>query len=142
VTLIKRLSLLIAFSMSIFSATSFAQDLSDEAIASRIAPISDVYIDGEIATASTANNSDEPAEPRSGEKVYNTFCVACHGTGAAGAPIKGDAVAWEPRVAQGQETLIKHAIAGFNAMPAKGTCSNCSDDEIASTVKYLIKGLY
>lgn len=141
-TLIKRLSLLIALSVSLFSATSFAQDLSDQAVASRIAPISDVYIDGEIATASTANNSDEPAEPRSGEKIYNTFCVACHATGAAGAPIKGDAVAWEPRVAQGEATLIKHAIAGFNVMPARGTCANCSDDEIASTVKYLIKGLY
>lgn len=140
-TLIKRLSLLIAFSMSLFSATSFAQDLSDEAIASRIAPISDVYIDGEIATASTANNSDEPAEPRSGEKVYNTFCVACHGTGAAGAPIKGDAAAWAPRIAKGQDTLIKHALSGFNAMPAKGTCSNCSDDEIIATVKFLTEGL-
>jgi len=141
VTLIKRLSLLIAFSMSLFSATSFAQDLSDEAIATRIAPISDVYIDGEIATASTANNSDEPAEPRSGEKVYSTFCIACHGTGAAGAPIKGDAAAWAPRIAKGQDTLIKHAISGFNAMPAKGTCSNCSDDEIIATVKFLTEGL-
>lgn len=140
-TLIKRLSLLIAFSMSLFSATSFAQDLSDEAIATRIAPISDVYIDGEIATASTANNSDEPAEPRSGEKVYSTFCIACHGTGAAGAPIKGDAAAWAPRIAKGQDTLIKHAISGFNAMPAKGTCSNCSDDEIIATVKFLTEGL-
>jgi len=127
--------------MSLFSATSFAQDLSDEAIATRIAPISDVYIDGEIATASTANNSDEPAEPRSGEKVYSTFCIACHGTGAAGAPIKGDAAAWAPRIAKGQDTLIKHAISGFNAMPAKGTCSNCSDDEIIATVKFLTEGL-
>lgn len=141
-TLIKHFSLLIALSVSLFSATSFAQDLSDQAIANRIAPISDVYIDGEIATASTASNSDQPAEPRSGEKIYNTFCVACHATGAAGAPIKGDAAAWESRVAQGEATLIKHAIAGFNVMPARGTCTNCSDDEIASTVKYLIKGLY
>ena len=127
--------------MSLFSVSSFAQDFSDEAIASRIAPISDVYIDGEIVTANTASASDEPAEPRTGEQVYGTFCIACHGTGAAGAPIKGDAAAWGPRIAQGEETLIKHALSGFNAMPAKGTCSNCSDDEIIATVKFLTEGL-
>ncbi|WP_298939468.1 cytochrome c5 family protein [uncultured Psychromonas sp.] len=140
-TLIKRLSLFITLSMSLFSVSSFAQDFSDEAIASRIAPISDVYIDGEIVTANTASASDEPAEPRTGEQVYGTFCIACHGTGAAGAPIKGDAAAWGPRIAQGEETLIKHALSGFNAMPAKGTCSNCSDDEIIATVKFLTEGL-
>ncbi|WP_137297366.1 cytochrome c5 family protein [Psychromonas sp. SP041] len=140
-TLIKRLSLFITLSISLFSVSSFAQDFSDEAIANRIAPISDVYIDGEIVTANTASASDEPAEPRTGEQVYGTFCIACHGTGAAGAPIKGDAAAWGPRIAQGEETLIKHALSGFNAMPAKGTCSNCSDDEIIATVKFLTQGL-
>nr|WP_205962946.1 cytochrome c5 family protein [Psychromonas sp. SA13A] len=128
--------------MSLFSAPSFTQDLSEEAIANRVAPIGDVYIDGEIETASAGNDSSEPAGPRSGEKIYNTYCVACHATGAAGAPIKGNADAWQPRVAQGEETLITHAIQGFNAMPARGTCSDCSDDEIASTVKFLIKDLY
>jgi len=141
VALLKRISLFIAIAASLFSATSFAQDLSEDAIANRIAPISDVYLDGEIETAGTASASSEPAEPRTGEQVYNTFCVACHGTGAAGAPKKGDAAAWGPRIAKGEETLIKHALGGFNAMPAKGTCSNCSDDEIIATVKFLTKGL-
>jgi cytochrome c5 len=141
VILIKRLSLLIAIAVSLFSVTSIAQDLSEEGIALRIAPVSDVYIDGEIVTANSGTNSDEPAEPRSGEKIYNTFCVACHGTGAAGAPIKGDAAAWGPRIAKGQDTLVQHALSGFNAMPAKGTCSNCSDDEIIATVKFLTQGL-
>ena len=50
-------------------------------------------------------------------------------------------LSWEPRVAQGEETLINHAIQGFNAMPARGTCADCSDDEIAATVKFLIKDL-
>lgn len=139
--LIKRLSLLIALTMSLFSATSIAQDLSDEAIANRIAPVSDVYLDGEIVTASSNTNSDEPAAPRTGEKVYNTYCVACHGTGVLGSPKKGDATAWGPRIAKGEETLVNHAINGFNAMPARGTCSNCSDDEILATVQFLTKGL-
>ena len=136
--LIKRITLLIGLTASLFTATAFAE----EDIAARIAPVGDVYLDGEIATASTKNESEEPSGPRSGEKVYNTYCVACHATGAAGSPIKGDADAWEPRVAQGEATLIKHAIEGFNAMPAKGTCADCSEDEITATVKYLIEGLY
>lgn len=141
VNLIKHFSLLITFLACLFSTASFAQDLSDEAIANRIAPVSDVYLDGEIETAGTASDSSEPAEPRSGEKIYNTYCVACHGTGVLGAPVKGDATAWAPRLAKGEETLLNHAINGFNAMPAKGTCSNCSDDEILATIQFLTQGL-
>lgn len=137
--LIKRITLLIGLTASIFTATAFAS--SEEDIAARIAPVGGVYLDGEIATASTASDSGEPAGPRSGEKVYNTYCVACHGTGAAGAPIKGNADAWAPRIAQGEATLIKHAIEGLNAMPANGTCSDCSDEEMTATVQFLIQGL-
>ena len=140
--LIKRLSLMIAFSLSLFSASSFAQDYSEAAIADRIAPIGDVYIDGEIVTASSKQEPAAPAGPRSGESIYNTFCVACHGSGLLGAPKKGDAAAWQPRVAQGQETLTNHAINGLNSMPARGTCADCSDEEIAATVAFLIKDLY
>jgi len=138
VQFIKHITLLIGLTVSLLTASVFA----DTSIAERIAPVGDVYLDGEIATANTASASNEPAEPRSGEKIYNTYCVACHATGAAGAPIKGDAIAWEPRVAQGEEVLVEHAINGFNAMPARGTCSNCSDDEIVATVQFLIKGMF
>uniref|UniRef100_UPI00326383E6 c-type cytochrome n=1 Tax=Psychromonas algarum TaxID=2555643 RepID=UPI00326383E6 len=141
-SLIKRLSLFIALSMSLFSTLSFAQDLSEEAIAHRISPVGDVYLDGEVATASSGGDSGESAGPRSGEKIYNSFCVACHGTGAVGAPIKGDAAAWAPHIAKGEETLIKHAITGFNAMPPRGTCNDCTDEEITETVKFLTKGLW
>jgi cytochrome c5 len=137
VQLIKRITLLIGLTASLFTANAFAE----QEIADRIAPVGDVYLDGEIETANTASVSDEPAGPRSGDKIYNTYCVACHATGAAGAPIKGDAAAWAPRIAQGEETLVKHAIEGFNAMPARGTCMDCSDDEIVATVEFLIQGL-
>ncbi len=139
VHLIKRIPLLIGLVASLFTVTAFAQ--IEGSIAERIAPVGDVYLDGEIATAGSATGSSEPAGPRSGEKVYNTYCFSCHGTGAAGAPIKGKAVDWTARISQGEAVLIKHAIEGFNAMPAKGTCSDCSDDEMTATVQFLIKGL-
>jgi len=118
-----------------------AADQSEEAIANRIAPVGDVYLDGEIENANTTTQPTEPTGPRTAEKIYNTYCVACHGTGAAGAPIKGNAEAWGPHIAKGEATLIKHAIEGFNAMPARGTCADCTDEELTDTVCFLIKGM-
>jgi cytochrome c5 len=143
VYLIKRTILSTTFALSLIGTTSFAQEVSftEDAIAERIAPVGDVYLDGEIATANRQTDSDSAAAPRSAEKIYNTYCIACHASGAAGAPIKGDAQQWQPRIAQGQDVLVNHAINGFNAMPARGTCSDCSDDEIAATVKFLTEGL-
>ncbi|EEZ42236.1 putative cytochrome c5 [Photobacterium damselae subsp. damselae CIP 102761] len=57
------------------------------------------------------------------------------------APKKGDAADWKDRLAQGQEILAKHAIEGFNAMPAKGSCMDCSDEEIIAAINYMTEGL-
>ena len=78
---------------------------------------------------------------RSGEQVYNTFCAACHTSGVMGAPKINNAEDWEPRLAQGMDTVLKHAIEGYNAMPPKGTCSDCSDDEIQAAIDYMIAGI-
>jgi cytochrome c5 len=57
---------------------------------------------------------------QTGEAIYTSTCAACHGSGAAGAPKFGDAGAWGARIAQGFDTLVKHANEGLRAMPAKG----------------------
>jgi cytochrome c5 len=75
---------------------------------------------------------------RSGEAVYNAACMACHATGAAGAPKLGDKAAWSPRVAQGDATLFKHAMEGFKGMPAKGGCADCSDAEVKAALNHLV----
>jgi cytochrome c5 len=62
----------------------------------------------------------------------------------AAAARTGDQVfngAWAARVDQGMETLVKHAIEGYNAMPARGLCADCSDQEIADAVAYMVDGL-
>jgi len=76
--------------------------------------------------------------PLSGEQVYNQFCFACHTTGVGGAPMLGDTVAWAPRIEQGLDLLWDHTLNGINAMPAKGTCMNCSDDELRDTMEYMV----
>jgi cytochrome c5 len=74
---------------------------------------------------------------RSGEAVYSSVCFACHATGAAGAPKVGDKSEWLPRIAQGDATLLQHALQGFKAMPPHGGCTACSDAEIKAAVGYM-----
>ena len=80
------------------------------------------------------------ADPRGGEEVYNSACVACHATGVADAPKIGDAAAWEPRVAQGLEALVNSALNGKGAlMPPKGGRPDFSDDEVIAGLKYMLE---
>lgn len=114
-----------------------ASDLSNDAIQKRIAPVGNVYLAGAEAPQVAA----APTGPRSGQDVYQGSCFGCHGTGAAGAPIKGNAEAWAPRIAQGLDVLLSHATNGFNAMPPKGTCMDCSDDELKAAIEFMTAGL-
>ena len=78
---------------------------------------------------------------RTGADVYGTFCIACHSSGVSGAPKAGNAGDWAPRIAQGKDVLVKHALNGFNAMPPKGTCMNCSTQELTAAIEFMTKGL-
>lgn len=98
-------------------------------IEARIKPVAD---DG-----FTFRDANAPKVLMTGEQVYSSTCVACHGTGAAGAPKVGDAGAWGKRISEGFDTLVSHAIKGFNAMPAKGGNPDLDDIEIARTVAYM-----
>ncbi|MDF2154060.1 cytochrome c5 family protein [Vibrio sp. CAU 1672] len=128
----------VLFAALTFSTAALASDISQteyDAIAERIKPVGDVYLVGSEPVKA------EPSGPRDGATVYNTFCMACHTTGASGAPIKGNAGAWAPRIAQGKDVLTDHAINGFNAMPARGTCMDCSDDEIIAAIDHMLEGM-
>lgn len=79
------------------------------------------------------------AAARDGETIYKTACFACHDAGVAGAPKLGDAAAWAPRIAKGNDALYSSLQNGLNAMPPKGTCMNCSDDELQAVLDYMIE---
>ncbi|MCM0614251.1 cytochrome c5 family protein [Marinobacter sediminum] len=110
----------------------------EDEIRARIAPVGDVCLEGNECGAAAAPTETASSGPRSGSEVYDAVCMACHTTGAAGAPKIGDTAAWAPRVDKGLETLITHAVNGFNAMPAKGGCASCPEEEISSAVEYLV----
>lgn len=79
------------------------------------------------------------AQEADGEAIYNQTCMVCHMTGAAGAPIKGDDEAWQPRLEKGIKTLYEHSINGFNAMPPKGGNLSLSDEEVKLAVDFMVE---
>lgn len=84
-----------------------------------------------------AVDANAPKVEKSGQEVYDSVCGACHGSGALGAPKyqnKGD---WGPRNGKGLDTLIKHALEGFNKMPARGGNPDLSDTEITRAIVYM-----
>ncbi len=128
-------------------------DMSEEAVLQRIKPIGSVTT-AEVKPAPAAETKKEEAPAkatetaaaetkaasaaRSGEEIFNTACTACHSTGAAGAPKLGDKEAWAPRIAAGMDALMESAINGKKSMPPRGTCADCSDDELKHAVEYMV----
>ena len=73
------------------------------------------------------------------EAVYNKSCGMCHNGQLPQAPKKGDAAAWEPRLKQGMPTLVKHVTDGFNAMPPRGLCMDCTAEDYEAVIAYMSK---
>lgn len=88
-------------------------------------------------TATTANAGSGDT----GEKLFSSTCKTCHEAGLMGAPKFGDKASWQPRIAQGKETLYKHALEGYTGkngvMPPKGG-SNASDADVKAAVDYMV----
>ena len=84
-----------------------------------------------------------PAAPENtvGKSVYGKTCSMCHAAGVAGAPKPGDKADWGPRIAQGKDTLYKHALEGFTGnkgmMPARGGAATLGDDEVKAAVDFM-----
>ncbi len=90
------------------------------------------------AASGAAASAGGSADLAAGERVYKSVCFACHGTGAAGAPKVGDKAAWKDRIAQGMDTLVRHAIQGKGAMPPKGGRADLDERAIRDAVAYMV----
>jgi cytochrome c5 len=156
-------------SLLLFAALSTAtqaQDLTEEqraAIEARIAPVGEVCLQGEscgglpasassatatapVAGAAAAAVTDgamavAAAEPAvDGEATYNMACLACHASGAGGAPIVGNADAWAPRIAKGIDALYASGLNGIagTSMMAKGGRADLSDAAVKAAVDFMV----
>ncbi|MCG8910536.1 c-type cytochrome [Pseudomonas sp. DP-17] len=70
-------------------------------------------------------------------KIYDNSCKLCHANPASGAPQAGDAQAWQPRIAQGTDSLLDHSINGFKGMPPMGMCMQCSEEEFLALISFM-----
>ncbi|KVW96220.1 c-type cytochrome [Thiobacillus denitrificans] len=84
-----------------------------------------------------ALDANAPRVEKSGQAVYDAVCASCHTSGALGAPKFEDKGGWGPRLGQGFDTLVKHAIDGIRQMPPRGGDGDLSDVEVARAVAYM-----
>lgn len=104
-----------------------SSEAAQKAILERIKPFAEL----------AALDASAPVVEKSGQEVYEAACVACHGSGALGAPRfenKGD---WGARIGQGYDTLVKNAIEGIRQMPPRGGNADLTDAEVARAVAYM-----
>lgn len=116
------------------------------AVEQRLQPVAGVYAGetgrAEAQAAAEAAADDEPQVAfegsTDGEMIYNRVCATCHDSGAAGAPRMVAAEMGARFDDKGRDTLVTHAIDGFNAMPARGGRSDLNDEQVAASVDYMI----
>ena len=76
---------------------------------------------------------------RSGKQIVQAQCVKCHATGLGGAPRIGDKDAWVKRARLGFDSVVRSAINGHGAMPARGGIANLTDAEMRAAVTYMFQ---
>lgn len=136
-----RLSL--AFLGIIFSCTLCADDIEQQEITQRIQPVGKVRVQEEQTNAT--QEQPKPVEEVTavkrtpGQDKYEQYCVVCHKDGLAGAPKLHNAADWAPRL-KGRtiDDLVASAVKGLNAMPAKGTCNDCTEDDLKAIIQYML----
>jgi cytochrome c5 len=79
------------------------------------------------------------ATERTGEQIVRMQCVKCHGTGLNGAPRIGDKDAWIQRAKLGLDGVVRSAIHGHGAMPARGGMADLSDAEMRAAITYMFQ---
>ncbi len=110
-----------------------AQAATNDDIAKRLEPVGQVCVQGQeckgMEVAASVGGGGGAKTP---DEV-----IAKHCNGLLGAPKIGDTAAWKERADHqgGLDGILAKAITGINAMPPKGTCSDCSDDELKGAIK-------
>ena len=134
---IKCAGLLVLLSLPLYAQTDFDR----EQIQQRISPVGNVHVDESGQPATTAVSAEKPVEEKKipGQATFEQYCSVCHRDGVAGAPKLHDSTDWKPRLdKQNIDSLTASAIKGLNAMPAKGTCQECSEADIKAAIEYMV----
>jgi len=92
-----------------------------------------------VEAAAPAATSGTQTASADGERIYKTSCQACHAAGVAGAPKLGDKDAWAPRIAKGNDAMYMSVKNGLKAMPPKGACMSCSEEDLRAAMEYMVE---
>lgn len=122
-----------------------------EEVQQRIAPVGGVYAgdtgkaalaEAQAAAAKAAASQVAYGGTTDGKTIFGNLCQTCHTNAATGAPVLSDKAAWAPRVAEGLDTLVKHATDGFTGkkgvMPARGGNPSLTDAQVKATVEWMV----
>lgn len=113
--------------------------LQREQIQQRIQPIGQVRLQADAGIPTLDKQNKQEIAKVAGQDTYEKFCTICHQDGIAGAPKFQMAEDWKARFAKGDiNLLVKNAMQGVNAMPAKGACSTCNEADIKAAVEYMV----
>ena len=114
-----------------------AQAATNYDIAKRLEPVGKVCVQGEECKGMDVVASAGGGGAQSPDDIIAKHCSACHGTGLLGAPKIGDTAAWKERADHqgGLDGILAKAITGINAMPPKGTCMTCTDEELKGAIE-------
>lgn len=80
-------------------------------------------------------------DPKAGEKIFKEFCRTCHDKKPlidVPAPRIGNKKIWEKYQKLGKSLLLELTIKGVGAMPARGGCFECSDEQLAQAIQYML----
>jgi cytochrome c5 len=135
VNLMKKMLAVPAAVLALWAVT--AQATTDEAIAERLKPVGEVCIMGEECKCVENVAAAAGGGARTADDIIAKHCNACHGAGVLGAPKIGDTAAWKERADHqgGLDGILAAAISGINAMPPKGTCADCTDEELREAIQ-------
>lgn len=127
---------------------SVATEPTTEVVEPEVEPATEAVADEaaqpEAEAVTEATESDASAEAaaaplsaEAGAELYEAHCKLCHEKGLLNAPKFGDTADWAPRIAQGKETLYKHSVEGFKAMPPQAD-NGVTVEQVHAAVDYMV----
>jgi cytochrome c5 len=100
-------TVVMALAMVTLLVSGFSMAAREDDIRERLQPAGTVCVMGDSCAAGIAVAGGGDSGPKDPQQVYQTYCFACHGTGANNSPVLGNAEHWNPRIEKGIDARTK-----------------------------------
>ncbi|MGC1181624.1 c-type cytochrome [Legionella sp.] len=128
---------LLGVMLSFFSFALYAGEITSQEIQLKTQRLGQVSMQSQPEAKNKAVT--KLAKKKQGQKIYEQYCTVCHNQGLAGAPKFRNEQDWKQRrVSRTLNDLVTSSIKGLNAMPAKGTCFKCNEDDLKAAIAYML----